>query len=175
MRFMMIFSMAAATLAAPAAARAASADFTCSAPAAKFSSLDIAANPDDFEISGSIALTRKGEDKKWLPSGQIRLVASDKRDSLAIRLVVEDVRSSVARLYLWSSRDGDERASAGKLLALDESALFSIKVSSRSEVLVTAGGEGVRVPLNLGETPTLTIVCSTGAFDFSNLRWTPAP
>ena len=175
MRFMTIFSMAAVTLAMPTAARAASADFTCSAPAAKFSSLEIGANPDDFEISGSITMRRKGEDKKWLPSGQVRLVASDKKDSLAVRLVVEDARSSGARLYLWSSRNGDERQSGGKLLALDESAPFSIKALGRFEVLVTAGDETVRVPLDLGDTPTLTVVCSTGAFDFSDLSWVSAP
>jgi hypothetical protein len=165
-----VFMGALATLLMAAPVQAAPITFLCNTPSDQYSHIEQNISTKSFEIKGSIQPLALKEGK-YAAQAQILLESSDKKTALALQLTDSRKKGTGALAWVRVYKNGkqDEPILVGSA-KISEKLIFSITITD-GRVHVRAGEIEASAIVTLSDQVKMRIICSTGTFQFSDLKW----
>ena len=144
--------------------------FGCDTATGRFSPVTIPLTTSQLTFTGKIkpALFRK--DSKWLPTAFVRIEDSDKQ-SITIRLTAENSKAEAADATIVVGNGDDRSTAAVGSIPLESTLPFSISYGESEDIAILVNGKKLSIPNRLGDTLTLSLICSTGDFIFEEIEW----
>ena len=145
--------------------------YGCDTAADRFSALEQQVDLRTFTLSTQIQPNefRKGE---YAPLAQIYLESADEKNRWAVKLIAPGHKAKAALVFLERTENGkEEEPFPIGSVKLGEKLSISLKVTDGKKISFKIGDLDGNPEMNLGETASLAVICSTGDFIFSDLEW----
>lgn len=155
---------------ATVAANAAPMTYECDTPADRISEIKVPVNIVTFRMSGIITADAFRVGKYW-PVGNISLVDLE-GNAVRLRLVAAKDRTT-SDIFLETTKEKKPLKRKLGQLPIGQPLNFSINASDPGKVKITVNELDLDATVNseLSSEAFLSISCSTGEFNFSNLEW----
>ena len=153
-----------------AGAQAAPIHYDCDTNEGSFSVIDQVETGPAYHVRGSITPLQWRTHERWLASAQIRLENADGSRAIAVQVV----RAPGAERadFGVETRGGGQPGTIGLgQVGLNEHLSFDLSVLPSGDAVVTIGTERRVFHLDLGRNAKLSVLCSTGEFEFGDLDW----
>jgi hypothetical protein len=153
-------------------AQAAPVNYDCDTNEGSYSELSQVQAGPDYHVRGTIRPLQVRAHERYLPSAQIRLENAAETEAIAVQLVGRQGTDQFDILVTLGAGPSATlaRTSIGTL-RLNQSVPFDLAVSSAGEASVRIGVERRTFRVALGAGAKLSVICSTGEFEFSGLDW----
>lgn len=165
--------IAVAGLATSAAKPGGPTDFACSARGGFFDEIANVSAGSEHRIRGAVMPQRFWRHSRTRPTATVQLRSSPRRAAIALQFMRRGTGNAVDVLVVMAGPDRQRRWNIGSLRLNDEMS-FELSASSTS-VHIVAGARVMDVPIDLGESPEVSVSCSTGEFRFRSLDWGGVP
>ena len=153
-----------------AGAQAAPINYDCDTTEGSFSKIEQVQAGPAYHVRGSITPLQWRTHERWLASGQIRLENADGSRSIAVQ-VIRAPGAERADFGIQSRQGGEPNTIGLGQVGLNEHLSFDLSVLPSGDAIVTMGAERRVLHIDLGRNARMSVVCSTGEFEFGDLDW----
>ena len=151
-------------------AQAAPIHYDCDTNEGSFSVIEQVEAGPVYHVRGSITPLQWRTHERWLASAQIRLENADGSRSIAVQVI--RAPSAERADFGVQSRNGGEPSTIGLgQVGLNEHLPFDLSVLPSGDAVVIMGAERRVFHLDLGRNAKMSVLCSTGEFEFGDLDW----